>query len=543
MQRTAIPRRRPLVSLIVGLTGAVTFASLAQSAPIAGDVIGVYPFSSTTSVTDLTGTAAVGGYAGRGELLLANDGNFYVAQTTGGAAGAGAVMRISPDGSGVVMHSFKGDTTEAAVPYAGLIQASDGNLYGTSFGGGKNSIGTVYKIALDGTYSTVFNFTKDSQGPYQPYTGLVQGPDGALYGTTLRGGPANLGTVYRLTLDGTVTTLVSFTGSNGSNPEGRLIVGPDGALYGTTLTGGANDRGTVYKVTPSGTQTILYSFTDIGTINAAGVGTNAIGSNPRAGLALGPDGNFYGTAYQGGPNGWGTIYCITPGGTITMIHAFRGAPTDGQYPLAAVTVMPDGTLYGTTSAGGYSGYGVAWQLTPDGTYSLLHSFTGSLADGSVSYSGLVPVDGFLFGQTFSDTTSSAGVLYKIDLGVGGVLPVSISASPEEITLGASSTLTWSSPTAASCIASGAWTDAIGTSGTITETLTAAGVYTYLLTCTDGAGVARNITASVVVNAPPAQTVDGGATTNGGGATELISLTLLGGVAAAAVRRRLRSGSL
>jgi uncharacterized repeat protein (TIGR03803 family) len=545
MQRTAFPRRRPLVSVLVGLAGVVVCAS-ALAAPLAGNVIGVYQFiTGFTAATDLTGATAIGGTSPRGELLVANDGNFYVALSTGGTASVGAIMRITPDGTAVVMHEFKSDGTEGFTPYAGMIQASDGALYGTTFYGGTKSVGAVYKLTLDGTFTNLYSFTNASQGGYNPYAALVQGPDGALYGTTLHGGTANQGTVFRITTDGTLTVLLSFTGPNGGNPEGQLVVGADGALYGTTMTGGDADRGTLYKITTSGTYTLLYSFTALSSVNSKGQSTNAVGANPRAGLTLGSDGNFYGTTYQGGPSGLGTVFQATPVGAVTLVHEFKGAPTDGSNPVSAVTRLADGTLYGTTLGGGYSGAGVAWRISAAGNYQLLNSFANGAVDTVSPYTGLVPVGGVLYGLAFGSaggTVPNYGALYKIDEGTGGMPPVSFSVSPESLVLGASATLTWSSPSAATCTATGAWTDTISTAGTQTVTPTAAGVYTYALACTDGAGVVRNIYASLVVSSPPAQSVDGGATT-GGGALGLWSLTLLGGAAGAIARRRLKTVSL
>jgi len=549
MQRTALLRRRPLVQVIVGLAAAVCGATAAVAATPGANLIGVYHFGTSVTINDLTGTSSTNGSGGRGELLLARDGNFYLAQSTGGAAGAGVVLRVGPDGSAVVVHSFKGDSTEAAVPYSGLIEASDGNLYGTSYAGGTKSLGTVYRIGLDGTYTTVYNFTGDSQGGYHPYAGLVQGPDGALYGTTLQGGSAKTGTLFRLALDGTLTQLVAFTGTNGSNPEGTLVVGSDGLLYGTTMTGGANDRGTVFKVTTTGTLTVLYSFDTLSNFNSNGDGTNTNGANPRAGLRQGPDGNFYGTAYQGGSGGFGTVFRMTPAGTMTLLHTFTGSPTDGARPLGPVTVLPDATLYGTTANGGSSAGGVAWRLTAGGTYTLLHSFSGSaqsaltsplsIVDGTMPYVGLVPLNGYLFGLTFTDTVASAGDVFKLDLGSNGTLPVNFAVSPESITLGASATLSWSSPTASNCSSSEGWIDTIGTSGTSKVTPASAGIFNYAISCTDAAGVTRYARVALSVTTPPATSVDGGKSVGGGGAFGLLSLLLLGGASGAAVRRRLR----
>lgn len=537
MQRTASSRRRPLVSLLVSLAGALLYASTATAVPLASNVIGVYAFGGAVVNDFLTGVATTGGINVRGELLLANDGNLYVATSAGGAGSVGAIERITPSGTAVVMHSLVGGTTEGIAPYAGLIQASDGNLYGTTYLGGTGSAGTVYRIGLDGTFATLFNFTSQSNGPYYPYTSLVQGPDGALYGTTLKGGTSNMGTVFRLTLAGTMTVMHNFSGPDGDSPEGALIFGVDGALYGTTLIGGANDRGVIYKITTGGTYTQLYTFPALSTtFNSVGLATNLPGANPRAGLTLGQDGNFYGTAYQGGAQGYGTIYSMTPAGVVTVLHTFIGAPTDGAYPLAPVRQDIDGSFYGTTQVGGYNESGVVWRISPTGVYSLLHSFTTSALDGGTSYTTMLPLNGYLYGVSFTDLLTAAGTIYKLDLGTNGVLPITLALSAETITLGQSTTLTWTSPTATSCTASGAWTETVGTAGSSVQTPTAAGLYNFVLSCTDGSGVLRNAYASLKVMAPSNQAVDGGAT-GGGGSLSLLALGMLGGAAGAAARRR------
>jgi uncharacterized repeat protein (TIGR03803 family) len=538
MQRNASARRRPLLRVVLGFASAVLLSQAALAAPFSSNVITVFGFGSAI-VNDLAGAVAVGGLANRGDLLLANDGNLYVSTSAGGSSSVGAIMRISPTtGAAVVMHAFIGGT-EGITPYSGLIQGADGALYGTTFLGGSENAGTVYKMALDGTFTTLVTFTSKSQGAYEPYAGLVQGTDGTFYGTTLRGGTNNVGTVFKMTATGTMTVLHSFVTSDGSNPEGKLVFGADGALYGTTLTGGASDRGVIYKITTTGTFAVVYSFPGLGAFNAAGVATNVPGANPRAGLLLGQDGNFYGTTYQGGATGFGTVFRATPAGALTVVHAFGGGPLDGAGPLAGVSQGADGTLYGTTERGGFNSAGVAWRISAAGTYSLLHSFSSSAIDGGTLYTRLLPANGFLYGVSYTDAYTSGGVLFKLDEGTAGVLPLSFSLSSETIAVGGSTTLSYSSPAAATCVAGGAWDDTIGTSGTKAISQTIAGIYNYVITCTDGAGVVRNAYAELIVTAPAAQTVDGGATTGGGGALSLLSL---GALASAFVARRRRKSS-
>jgi uncharacterized repeat protein (TIGR03803 family) len=257
--------------------------------------------------------------------------------------------------------------------------------------------------------------------------------------------------------------------------------------------------------------------------NSAGLATNTTGANPRASLLLAADGNYYGTAYQGGPTGYGTVFRMTPVGVVSVVHAFGGPSAGGGFPLAGVTQDASGNFYGTTERGGYFNQGAAWRIAASGQFSLLHGFTGSLNDGSAPYAGLLAVGNTIYGVTFSDQFANAGAIFKLDQGSNGALPVELSVSTAEILVGANVTLTWSSPSAASCSTSGSWSNTVGTSGSLSVTPASAGIYTYALTCTDAAAVVRSAYATLTVRAPPTTPVDGG---GGGGGTMSVSLLLL-----------------
>jgi uncharacterized repeat protein (TIGR03803 family) len=461
----------------------------------------------------------------RGNMIRANDGNFYVVSSVGGS-GRGVIARVAPDGTLTVVHALS-TNEEGYSPFAGVIQGSDGNLYGTTYLGGDKGGGVVYKVTLDGTYTVLRNLGQDKLDAVLPYAGLVQAPDGNLYGTTLRGGTSDKGTVFRVSTTGSEFSIIhSFNGQTGENPEGALVAGADGNLYGTTLQGGDGNRGTVFKITTSGTLTTLYSFPSLGAFNAQGQAINATGANPRAGLLLAADGNFYGTAYQGGTAGYGTVFKVTPAGALTVLHAFAGPSFGGAFPLSDVTQDAAGNLYGTTEFGGYLNQGTAWRIDASGQFRLLHAFNGGVLDGYKPYANLLVVGSDLYGVSFADSTAGAGALFKLDQGTNGALPVEFSVSTSAIEYGASATLSWSSPTATTCAAGGAWTDTVGISGTLSVTPTAVGIYTYALTCTDGAGVARTATAALQVNAPALKPVDAGSS-GGGGALSIPALLLLG----------------
>lgn len=506
--------------------------------PVAGladtsraNVVGVVPL----------GTVEAGGFNSRGDLLRASDGNLYLTTTAGGSRGYGAVMKVTPAGAASVLYSFEGTTGYS--PYSGLMQASDGALYGTTYFGGARNLGTVYRVTLDGTFTLLASFDNRNDGGFFPYAGLTQLGDGDLYGTTMRGGPSDAGTVFRISLTGTVTPLHSFNGNDGRNPQGRLAVGPDGALYGTTLLGGPDDRGTIFRISPDGTLTTLFAFPRLGEFTEAGRATNETGSNPRSGLILGADGNFYGTAYQGGAHGYGTVFRITPSGSLTTLHSFAGPPFGGAGPLGGVAQLPDGSLVGTTEGGGAQGRGTTWRIDTAGNFTVLHSFSGLVNDGSVPYATLLPLDGNLYGVSYTDALSGPGSVFRIVLpDAGGTLPVTVTTTPDTIVLGASATLSWDSVGAVRCGVSepsgvgGVTSGDVAVSGSQTVTPQSAGVFYYGISCTDAAEVVHNAYAALRVTAPEAQPVDGGGD-GGGGAVSPALLALLAGALGFMVRQR------
>ena len=330
-------------------------------------------------------------------LTLGNDGNFY-GTTYGGYSGShgglGTVFKVTTNGTLTKLVYFNGSNGE--YPYAALTLGNDGNFYGTTSYGGSHNDGTVFKVTTDGTLTTLYSFTGGSDGAY-PQAALTLGSDGNFYGTTFEGGSGGAGTVFKVTANGTLTTLVYFNGSNGATPTAALTLGNDGNFYGTTGNGGntytnrAGGYGTVFKVTANGTLTTLVSFAL----------TN--GAFPYAGLTLGNDGNFYGTTYSGGNthlnggNGYGTVFKVITNGTLTTLIAFNS--TNGAYPQAALTLGNDGNFYGTTSYGA----GTVFKVTANGTLTKLVSlekpnaltlgsdgnFYGTTEDGGSHNSGTV----------------------------------------------------------------------------------------------------------------------------------------------------------
>jgi uncharacterized repeat protein (TIGR03803 family) len=305
------------------------------------------------------------------------------------------------------------DTTDGASPFAGLVQAADGSLYGTTYAGGVSQAGTVFKMTPSGTLTTLHSFCSQSgcADGGVPFSAPVQATNGSLYGTASEGGVNGYGTIYRIAPSGVLTTLYSFCAqsacSDGAGPVAGLIQATDGDLYGTTLGGGAYGDGTVFKITLTGTLTTLYSF-------CAQAGYSD-GAGPQAALVQASDGNFYGTTGYGGANRDGTVFQITPGGALTTLATFLGP--NGANPYGTLVQASDGSLYGTTLFGGVD-YGSIFRITLSGTLTSVYNFCtqSGCPDGDELYAGLIQAtDGNLYGVTYQGGAEAGGTIFKITL--------------------------------------------------------------------------------------------------------------------------------
>jgi len=355
-----------------------------------------------------------------GRIIKAGDQNFYGTTYSGGTVGFGTVFQITPSGTLATLYSFCTQTNcvDGANPYAGLVQATDGNLYGTTYYG----TGTVFKITLDGMLTTLYTFCtgqafcNDGIGPYAP---LIQGTDGDLYGTTVNGGGEyyGRGSVFEISPSDTEGVLVSFNCDGigclqGDGPYAGLIQGTDGNFYGTTSSGGSTyTGGTVFQMTPSGTLTTLYSF--------CRQSKCIDGENPYAGLIQGTDGNFYGTTYNGGVYGSGTVFKISSSGTLTTLYSFcaQSNCADGANPHAALIQTADGNFFGTTVYGGTHGnYGTVFEITPLGALTTVYSFCAqtNCADGANPYAGLLQAgDGTFYGTAVNGGAYYHGTVFSL----------------------------------------------------------------------------------------------------------------------------------
>ena len=383
--------------------------------------------SRAQTLTTLANFNGINGASPNAPLVQGSDGNFYGITIGGGdsdncnfirSTGCGTVFKMTSGGTLTTLHSFA--YTDGFFLYSGqgaLVQGSDGNFYGTTDSGGTGEncglgCGTVFKITRGGVLTALHNFAGYPSDGATPLGGLAQGDDGSFYGTTLSGGTNSncgsfgCGTVFRITSGGVLTVLHNFDGTDGEEPQAGLVQANDGKFYGTTLTGGAYGGGTVFKITSDGVLTTLQSLE----------------GNPGAGLVEGTDGNFYGTTLNGLGNGM--VFTITPGGTLTTLHVFTGYPTDGAAPEAALVQGTDGNFYGTTSSGGASdnctsagenGCGTLFKITAGGTLTILHNFDST--DG-ISPNGLVQgTDGNFYGTTGGGGANGDGTVFRLSVGL------------------------------------------------------------------------------------------------------------------------------
>ncbi|MBA3913676.1 MAG: hypothetical protein H0X25_07430 [Acidobacteriales bacterium] len=354
-------------------------------------------------------------------VLQAPDGTLY-GTTRGGGDGYGTVFALSPSGSLTTLHSFH--ISDGADPSTGLTLGPDGSFYGATAEGASGHFcdspyivcGTIFKVTPGGVLTTLHRFHRTDGDSVA--SNLVLGRDGNFYGTTPGGGAnyscdggTSCGTVFTMTPDGTITTLHNFNNRDGAHPAAGLILASDGNFYGTTNLGGAYDNGVVYEITSAGQFKLLHSF------------LLEEGATLIAGVVQGRDGNLYGAAENGGTGnctsaGCGTIYRITPSGDVTVLHAFEY--TDGGLPQN-LAVGVDGNFYGTTLDGGantdcfaYYVCGTVFEITPSGVLTTLHNFDN--ATGFTAFAQLVQAkNGALYGSTAQGGLYYGGTLFRQEL--------------------------------------------------------------------------------------------------------------------------------
>jgi uncharacterized repeat protein (TIGR03803 family) len=349
------------------------------------------------------------------------DGTLYTTDAYNGANNFGSVFKMTTAGVPAPVYSFCPQTgcLDGAYPMGGVGLGFDGNLYGTTQGGGKHAAGTVFKVTPTGTLTTLWTFANgtDDSVPIFP---LLQAQDGNLYGVSLAQYNGQYGAFYKVSSSGVFSVLHDFTFTDGSNPN-LPTAGTDGNLYGTAVLGGSPACagyqyrcGVVYKLTPNGKESVLWNFKGF-------YGND--GALPEGVLVQGYDGNYYGATREGGNSancggGCGAVFKITPAGVLTILHNFTGHP-DGAYPDTGLTLGTDGNFYGVTSAGGKFNAGALYKITSAGTETILYDYC-SVSGCTDGFNPETPLVQHTNGKFYGNTTGNSlggGVFYSMDVGL------------------------------------------------------------------------------------------------------------------------------
>ena len=364
------------------------------------DVVTPPPASGVPALATLGGEAAGGGRAPQAGLVEGRDGRLYGTMMYGGASDVGTLFAVDPaTGARTTLFAFSG--ANGSEPGGRLMQGRDGRLYGTTRYGGADGFGTVFAFDVAaGTLTTLraFDYTHGSN----PQAGLIEASDGTLYGTTMNGGPSGLGTIFSVDAAGVLTTIWAFDqrfySTHGGHPRGDLGQGRDGRIYGTTMNGGPKDAGTVFALNAAGNLITLHGF------------AASDGKSSYAALIQGPDGAFYGTTRFGGAHNMGTVFAMNEAGVLTTLHHFSGG--DGANPEAPLVRALDGDLYGTTTTGGAGGFGTVFKLNGAGALTTLHAFR--FLDGRTPRGGLIQgSNGTFYGTAEAGGPDNAGVVFRL----------------------------------------------------------------------------------------------------------------------------------
>ncbi len=356
-----------------------------------------------------TSNSVIEGAVPLGGVIRASDGWLYGTTATdnsGGGAG-GTVYKLQTNGTAfTTIKKFSGN--DGAVPYASVMEASDGNLYGTTYSGGISNAGTVFRVSKNGNNFAVLHHFLGGNDSANLYSGVIEGSDGYLYGMTYFGNSATRGTIFKVDKSGNNYSILHiFTGNpDGQQPNGRLMKGSDGTLYGTTVYGGTSIRGIAFKINEDGSDyEILRQFI-----------AGATGTSPgAAGLIEGTDHLLYGATGSGGTGGSGVLYKMDKtGGSYTVLLSFSNSATSLNSPREVVE-SSDGALYGASQLGGPSGRGGIFKVNKDGSnYTVLRYFMGNNGDGDSPFMTLCRSgDNTFYGTTQYGGKTGVGCIFAL----------------------------------------------------------------------------------------------------------------------------------
>jgi len=429
-------------------------------------------------------------------LVEDSSGNLFGTTAYGGAPNAGTMFELQK-GSDTITTVATFNGTNGAYPSGGLVEDSIGNLFGTTEGGGTSGDGTVFELQKGSGIITTLAVFNGANGSY-PRSGLVEDSGGNLFGTTTAGGGLNDGTVFVVQHgSGSITTLASFNGTNGSGPDGGVIEDSSGNLFGNAF-GGANNDGTVFEVKKGS-----------GTITNLAIFNGANGANPYAGLIEDGSGNLFGTTEQGGASNKGTVFELQKGsGTINILVSFNG--TNGANPECNLIEDSSGNLFGTTGDGGASNYGTVFEVqSGSGTITTLGSLSGFGlgTDGAYPEVGLVEDSGGnLFGSTIDGGPPfGQGTVFEVPAPTPPALTVTTPSLPSWTVNQPSynQTISAAGGTGPSTFAvmSGLLPAGLtlSTGGVLSGTPTIVGIYNFTVTATDTLGASASQNYSITVS--------------------------------------------
>ena len=509
---------------------------------------GAFTLEYTFPALDANNSNATGSWPAAG-LLLANDGNMYGAARYGGANGLGTIFSLSQQGVFQLLHTFSASplasNADGGSPTAGLMQARDGNLYGTSIVGGSENYGTIFRIGTGGVFSTLYSFNSNSQGadPFDGYgtTGpLIEGPDGTLYGTTYQGGAAS-GTVFGISPTGAYSLMFSFGSDSGSsvNPSGGLIIGADGNLYGVTA--GVNSLsnivpGSIYMLRTQSTPPLTLTLSP---------STVYLGQDFTVTWSSAPNSLCQGFAYPGADTNFiassGSVTLQAPDFARPLAYFFWcDNPLLGEATTIAVetflTPAPEVTvaIAPTTISLGNSAT-VTWTSTNDADCTASGAWSGSLVQNASQPVTPTALGENIYTVSCKNLGGTASASASLTVTAAEKPTITMNITPSEIAaVTGTSTISWTSTGAPNCQASGAWSGSLAAIGTLLLTNVAAGQYLYTLTCMGPAG---STTASVALK------VDAPGRSGGGGIVSPLMLAILAAHLLLRARRELPVGGV
>jgi uncharacterized repeat protein (TIGR03803 family) len=368
-------------------------------------------------------------------VIQATDGNFYGTTSQGGADLWGTVFQMTPAGKLSDIYSFcaQPNCADGRYPFSGPILGSDGNFYGVTPAGGSaaTDAGTFYKMSIAGEITTLVTFCPELPclGGVSP-NGVIQASNGNFYGTTLYAGKSDWGTLFEISPTGAFKLLYSFCSllncTDGGTPKMPPIQAGNGNFYGTTSVGGKQGHGVVYEMTSAGTYNVRYDFCSQPAC-ADGWKANQ--------LVADASGNLYGTTAVGGDYDYGTVFELTTADEYLVLHSFDG--TDGRYPNAGLTLGNDGNLYGVTTRGA-ADFGSIFQITTAGVFTPLYAFCTRCDDDYTSLALFQGTDGLLYGTIQFGGTLGYGSVFSLSNGLNPLVetvPVAGAAGQSVIILG------------------------------------------------------------------------------------------------------------